>query len=270
MRKRKKYQWDAESYASHSNTQQTMARKLIAKLDLKGDESLLDIGCGDGKVTVEIADLLPAGRVIGLDSSEEMIEHAKSRYPLSDYPNVSFQQGDASRLYFDQVFNVVFSNAALHWIIDHRPILHGIFSALTPGGRVFAQTGARGNASDVIDVAQGIIRGESWRSYFEDFSFPYGFYSIQEYKPWLKEAGFQNLNIEIAEDRRVHLDTSSFKGWIRTTWQPYLLRIPEELRETFIEHLVTAYLQEYSITQDGSIRTIQKVLTIEAARPYPR
>jgi trans-aconitate 2-methyltransferase len=260
------YQWDATTYASHSTTQQTIARELISKMNFKGNESLLDIGCGDGKVTMEFAELLPEGRVLGVDNSDEMIAHAKSLFPPSSFPNLDFQQADATQLSFDQRFDIVFSNAALHWIIDHRPVIKGIYELLKPKGGIYIQTGAQGNAWDVLEVAYHMMEEKKWRCYFQEFSFPYGFYSPEDYEPWLEEAGFKDIYIDFIENHRVHKDLSNLKGWIRTTWQPYLYRIPDELREAFIEQLSATYLQKHPKTQKGDILTSQKVLKIKARK----
>jgi len=112
------------------------ARVDFKKLHLTGDERVLDIGCGDGKVTAEIAECVPRGRVVGVDSSAEMVGLAQSRYPSWAVRNLRFQQADANRLPFEREFTHVFSNAALHWVLDHKPVLRGINSCLVPGGKV--------------------------------------------------------------------------------------------------------------------------------------
>ena len=139
-----KYQWDSRDYELHSPGQQRWARELIARLSLGGAEELLDIGCGDGKVTAEIASLLTAGRVVGIDNSESMIELAQKRYPPEDHSNLAFTLMDAVDLRFGPIFDLVFSNAALHWVKDHRPVVESIHACLKPGGRMLLQMGGAG------------------------------------------------------------------------------------------------------------------------------
>jgi len=162
----KKFQWDANDYAKNSSAQQKWARELITKLSLSGDESLLDIGCGDGKVTAELALNLKDGVVVGIDNSAEMIFLAKDNFPLSIYPNLSFFKQDARELSFNQEFDVVFSNAVLHWVLDHRPVLNGIYRAMKPNGRVLVQMGGKGNAASVINVVNKIIECREWQKNF--------------------------------------------------------------------------------------------------------
>jgi len=125
-----KFHWDASDYAKHSNAQQKWAKELISRINLRGSESLLDIGCGDGKITAEIASCLKAGTVVGIDNSAEMISLAKEKFPNSTHPNLSFLKQDARELSFCQEFDVIFSNAVLHWVLDHRPVLKGIYRSL--------------------------------------------------------------------------------------------------------------------------------------------
>ncbi len=127
------FQWNASDYAKNSSAQQAWARELITKLELNGKEALLDIGCGDGKVTAEIAQVLTEGTVIGVDSSKEMVQLAKQNFPPKSWPNLSFDQQDAQHLNFKEQFDVIFSNAALHWVLDHTPVLIGIYQALKSG-----------------------------------------------------------------------------------------------------------------------------------------
>ncbi|MEJ2544020.1 MAG: methyltransferase domain-containing protein, partial [Calditrichaceae bacterium] len=117
------YSWDAKDYEQQSANQQKWARELIEKLNLQGNEHILDIGCGDGKVTAEIAAKIADGKITGIDNSASMIKLAQTNFPKTQYPNLSFKIGDARSFAFSNQFDLVFSNAVLHWVIDHRPVL---------------------------------------------------------------------------------------------------------------------------------------------------
>src|SRR5580693_224613 len=108
--------WNAADYAANSVVQQSWAREIIARLKLRGDEHVLDVGCGDGKVTAEIARAVPRGSVTGMDASPQMIEFAKKNFPTTEFPNLRFRVMDARKIKFDRQFDVAFSNAALHWV----------------------------------------------------------------------------------------------------------------------------------------------------------
>ena len=130
------YNWNAQDYAINSQNQFQWAKELIPKLELNGNEAMLDIGCGDGKITAELARCLPGGWVVGVDSSEKMITLAQSFFPPKNYPNLSFQMLDARTLTFRSQFDIAFSNAALHWIVDQKAVLDGVQRSLKPGGRL--------------------------------------------------------------------------------------------------------------------------------------
>lgn len=265
--KKGSYQWDAADYASHSGAQQQWARELTARLALSGREDILDIGCGDGKVTAELATLVPEGSVTGVDSSRAMLDLAVATFPPDRHPNLSFQLQDARALSFHERFDRIFSNAALHWIIDHRPVVAGMFRALRSGGLAVVQMGGRGNAAGVIAVIDDLMRKARWRDYFQDFVFPYGFYGPEEYGEWLAEAGFSIRAIALIGKDMVHEDRNAFTGWVRTTWLPYTDRVPESLREQFIEALVSEYLARHPADGRGAVHTAMQRLEFVAAKP---
>lgn len=259
--------WNPSDYQSNSSAQLHWARELIAKLDLKSSEHVLDIGCGDGKVTAEIARLVPDGSVLGIDSSEPMVRFASESFPADAWPNLSFEETDASSLAFSDRFDAVFSNATLHWIIDHRPVLRGIASALKPGGRCLLQMGGRGNAAGIIEVLDmpGPVL-DRWGGYLADLEFPYGFYGPEDYMPWLVDAGLTPIRVELLERDMAQQGVEGLAGWVRTTWMPYTQCIPEEHRERFISDVVSAYLAKHPLDNHGQAHVQMVRLEVEAVR----
>jgi trans-aconitate 2-methyltransferase len=260
----KAYTWDAQDYATHSAAQQTWARELIGKLHLQGHEEVLDIGSGDGKVTAEIAEHVPHGRVVGVDNSPAMIKAARDKY--GDYANLSFQLLDARALPFEEAFDVVFSSASLHWVRNHRPVLESIYKSLRLGGRSLLQMGGRGNGAAIFSVLNDMIKEAPWRPYFHGFEFPYGFHDAREYRMWLEEVGLEPIRVELIPKDMTHEKTSRFAGWIRTTWLPYTQRIAEDKREAFVGELVNRYIEKYPPDADGNIHVQMVRLEVEALK----
>jgi trans-aconitate methyltransferase len=258
--------WNASDYNKSSAAQQQWANELIAKLSLRGNERVLDIGCGDGKVTAIIARSVPDGSVVGVDNSEEMIRFARDHFPRDRFPGLSFIQMDARCLAFDEKFDVIFSNAALHWICDHHDVLAGIRNCLLPGGRLLIQMGGKGNAAAVLEIFEETLCDPAWKPYFIDFSFSYGFFSPEEYRQWLAEAGLHPLRVELIRKDMTYQTREEFAGWIRTTWLPYLQRIPENLRPTFISTIVDRYLFRYPADREGIIHIGMVRLEVEAVQ----
>ena len=158
--------WNAEDYAKNSSAQQKWAQELISKLALLGYESVLDIGCGDGKISAQLALALKEGNVVGIDLSEDMIRLATEKFSSSEYQNLSFLRMDAMDIRLPMRFDVVFSNATLHWVKDHVAVLRGIRTCLKTGGKVLLQMGGRENADDVFGAIQMVTESSRWKPYY--------------------------------------------------------------------------------------------------------
>jgi trans-aconitate methyltransferase len=247
------HRWNPADYAKHSQGQERWAKELLGLVSLLPHDQVLDVGCGDGRITAEIAGLVPQGRVVGADRSEEMIAFAARRFPRAQYPNLSFQVADASSLPFDEEFDVIFSNAALHWIREHKPVLAGLSKALKPGGRCVLQMGGKGNGSGVIQAFDFSIREAPWRLSHRSFEFPYGFHAPREYREWMQEADLVPDSVELIEKDMVHESSEVFKGWLRTAWLPYVERVRAESRGEFLETVTRRYLAENPADEQGRV-----------------
>ena len=128
---------------------------------------------------------------------------------------------DAGQLAFQGQFDVVFSNATLHWIKDHRPVIAGIQKSLKPGGRVLLQMGGKGNAESILSILDEMMSENEWGQYFSDFIFSYGFYDPEEYMVWISEAGLNPVRIELIPKVMSYDKRDGLTGWVRTTWLPY-------------------------------------------------
>jgi trans-aconitate methyltransferase len=260
------YHWDAEEYRTSSSNQKKWALELLSKLNLQGNERVLDIGCGDGEVTAAIARRVPGGSAVGIDSSRDMVDLAATRYSPEHCPNVSFVLKDARELDFDEEFDAVFSNACLHWVIDHQPVLAGIRKCLKPSGRVLLQMGGKGNATTVLQAIDTVLKMPRWSRYFQGFAFPYAFHGPEEYRSWLESIGFQVNRAELLPKDMVHAGADAFAAWIRTTWLPYTERVPGSLREEFIDEIVAANARVRPPDVDGSIHFTMVRLEVEATK----
>ena len=295
--------WSAADYASNSAVQHTWARELIAKLDLRGDERILDVGCGDGKVTAEMAHAVPKGSVVGVDASSQMIEFATKTFSI---PNLEFRTVDAREIKpaalsspspppkeeragvrrsikpltpalsplgrgegderTPALFDVVFSNAALHWVDDHQAFLRGAASVLKPDGRLLVSCGGKGNAHDVFLALRPVMRQKRWREFFRKMEAPYFFHSPEEYKKWLLRFGFQKHSVKLTPKDVTYAGREGFATWLRTTWIPYTQRVPENLREEFIASVAERYIGKHPMDARGMVPVRMVRLEIDAVR----
>ena len=253
--------WNAADYANNSSAQESWANELIEKLSLQGNERLLDIGCGDGKITNSIAGKLRAGSVVGIDRSTDMIELAISQF---DRQNLSFSVMDATELSLQGTFDVVFSNAALHWVKDHKTTLIRLKKHLHQESKILFQMGGFGNADDILKIVTRMTKTGQWAKYFEDFIFPYNFCKIQDYEKWLREAGYSAKRIELIPKDMIHENSEKLKGWLRTTWFPYTDQLPESEKEKFLSHVIEQYINSFPVDLEGKTHVKMVRLEVEA------
>jgi len=259
--------WNPADYAQHSQGQERWAKELFRLLAPQPHESILDIGCGDGRHTAELSRLVPQGRVVGVDRSPDMVAYAKDHFPPVRFPNLTFQEADASALPFDLEFDAVFSNAVLHWVLDHQPVLAGIVRSLRPGGRCVLQMGGKGNGDEVVAAMEECLSDPRWQAEWRPRESHYGFHGPDEYRQWLQQAGLSADSVELIAKDMVHETCEAFTGWLRTAWQPYTTRVPEELREEFLRVATERYLHDQPPDAEGQVHVRMMRLQVLAHKP---
>jgi trans-aconitate 2-methyltransferase len=258
------HKWNASDYEKNSSVQFQWAQELIGKLALRGSESLLDIGCGDGKISADLARILTNGMVLGIDSSEAMIRHAATQFPPKEHANLRFRRMDATEISLAERFDVAFSNATLHWVEDQSAVLRGVRGCLKSGGKVLFQMGGRGNAAEIFEAINEILQRPRWQAYFRGFMPPYHFYGPYEYQSWLQEAGFRASRVELIPKDMQH-EPQALLGWLRTTWFPYTDRLPVEQRDAFLEEIIKTYRGTHPPDDQGNLHVKMVRLEVEAS-----
>lgn len=230
------------------------------KLRLRGDETVVDIGCGDGRLTARLARRLPRGRVVGLDASQTMVEHARATW--GDVPGLEFRRADASSFRLEFTADVLVSNAVLHWVADLGPVFHACRRVLKPGGRILFQMGGAGNVARLEGVAQQVLAREPWKEWFpQGMPRVWTMHAPEEALRELEVAGLAPLRVELLERDMVHADADAMLGWMRTTWFLVVAPVPETLRERLLVEIRDAYLEEYPPDAEG--RTHVRMVRLE-------
>ncbi len=196
-----------------------------------------------------------------------MIKLSQKTFPNRDYSNLFFQVMDSRKLIFQNEFDRIFSNAALHWIVDQKAVLKGVQRSLKTGGRLLFQMAGKGNAQAVLGILDDLLVEEPWKEFFECFEFPYGFFSAEEYITFLVEAGLKPLRVELFSRDMKHTGEEEFAGWIRTTWLPYTERLPIETRDKFVKKIVEHYIKNHPKDADGVVHLGMIRLEVEAYKP---
>src|SRR2546423_2475659 len=181
--------WDARSYHRVSEVQARWARKVMARLELRGDETVLDAGCGSGRVTEVLLERVPAGQVIGVDASESMI--AAAREVLGD--RATLICSSLTALDLDTELDAVFSNAVFHWVKDHDLLFERIAANMRPGAQLVAQCGGEGNVARFNAHTRDVILGTRFAPYFEGWDRPWFFSSTDAAEASLRRAAVDRI-----------------------------------------------------------------------------
>lgn len=223
--------WDAGTYDRVSGPQVEWARGVIERLELRGDETVLDAGCGSGRVTEMLLAELPRGAVIAVDGSESMVEEAARRL---DPERSTLIRSDLLEIDLDSAVDAVFSNAVFHWIHDHSRLFGALHRALRPGGRLEAQCGGAGNIANVVAAVEEAASADPFREHLEGFD-PHHFAAPEETERILGDAGFESVSCNLF-DWPVHPpEPREFLRSVCLGAHSELL--PEELRAPFLDEV---------------------------------
>jgi trans-aconitate 2-methyltransferase len=222
--------WDAATYDRVSAPQVEWAERVLERLPLRGDETVLDAGCGSGRVTRLLLERLPRGRVVAVDSAPSMVEHALAAL---DPERTTVFQANLTELVLDEPVDAAFSNAVFHWIADHDALFERLFAALRPGGLLVAQCGGKGNVQRFHDAAWAVASEEPYTQHFTGWRGPWHFAGAEETAERLALAGFTDIETWLEPYPVTPPDPT---GFLRTVCLgPHLEQLPEELRPGYVD-----------------------------------
>jgi trans-aconitate 2-methyltransferase len=245
--------WNAESYDRIGGPMTKMASAVLDRLPLVGNETVLDAGCGTGRVTELLLERLPRGSVLAVDADPEMIRVARGN--LGDRADI--RQCDLVDIPSDVQVDAIFSTATFHWILDHDRLFAQLFSILRPGGCLVAQCGGRGNIAKLRLVADALDGNPPFAPYFENWSPPWHYAAPEETADRLENAGFTDVSTWLEPWPVVPDDPSEYMATVTLGAQVQCL--PERLR--------SVYLAEVINRLDAPITVDYVRLNIDARRP---
>jgi trans-aconitate 2-methyltransferase len=216
-----------------SDPQLAWAVEQLDRLELTGDEVVLDAGCGSGRVTALLADRLPRGRVYAVDAAPSMVEHAARTLALRYPERATVLCKDLVELELPEPLDAVFSNATFHWIPNHERLFARLYDLLGPGGRLVAQCGGVGNIDAFRELAEAVAAEQPFAPHFRNWRKPWNYADAEQTSARLSAAGFEQVSCWL-EPKQVLLDEP--RPFVETVCLVrHLDPLPEQLRRPFID-----------------------------------
>lgn len=241
--------WDARTYDRiSSEVQLVWGRKVLQQREWRSDEVVLDAGAGSGNLTKILAGKVPNGRVFAVDSDPGMVGQMEKN--LSQCGNAQVIQSSMDQVELPSKVDVIFSNAALHWVLDHRKTFAHFWELLKPGGELLIQCGGHGNLENALSTAHRIAEDdERFKKYFIGWKQPWHFAKPGDTEKLLKETGFEQARAYLSAEPAAFPDRESFSLFMKTVvLKPFLAHLPDSTsRGEFLE----AYLDEAERSKNG-------------------
>lgn len=244
----KTFEFNGQKYKKASKHQKEWGNNLIAELSLNGNETILDLGCGDGVLTEKLGELVPNGSVLGIDTSIGMLEIAEAK----KNNNLAFIQMDINDIHFRNKFDIIFSNATLHWIKNHTKLLKSVFSALKENGILLWDFAGAGNCSNFFEVIQNKIQDKKYKQYFSGFEWPWYMPTKADYEKVLVASEFSEYGVTEINRDRYFSNADEMIRWIdQPSIVPFISNIPDRIKKEFREDVIKSMLKK-TLQPDGT------------------
>lgn len=212
---------------------------MLARLEVRGDERAIDVGCGSGRLTAQLMERLPQGRMLALDRSWNMLMTARANLRPAFGDRVSYAQAVLPAVPVAGWADLVFSTATFHCVRDHQALFDGLFTALRPGGRLVAQCGGGPNLAWAHALAEQVMRTEPFAPFFRDWPGPWEFASADATAARLRRAGFTGVDTSLEEAPTTLASEADYRDFVTTViYHPHVGLLPgAELRQAFIDRV---------------------------------
>jgi trans-aconitate 2-methyltransferase len=232
-------EWNAASYHKVSAPQTSWGQKVLNRLHVNGDERAIDAGCGSGRLTGELMERIPNGRLVAIDRSWNMLMTARANLRPVLGSRVSFVQVSLPDLPFAGWADLVFSTATFHWVKDHPALFAGIFKTLRSGGRLHAQCGGGPNLHRAHELAEHVMHSGPFEQFFGDWPGPWEFANAEVTASRLQKAGFVNIETNLEEAPTTLATEADYREFVTTViYHPHLERLPKaSLKQAFVDRV---------------------------------
>ena len=234
-------EWNAADYERISGLQLAMAEEVLAALDLNGARRVLDVGCGNGKITAEIAARVPHATVLGVDPSHEMIEFASGHYSQAIHPNLRFEIADARNLPYREEFDLVVSFNALHWVPRQEEALQSIYAAMKSDASAQLRMVCKGRRKSLEHVLEETRLSPRWAQYFEQFHTPYLHLTPEAYSELAGRNGLRVIHIRNQDKSWDFKTRSAFEAFGSVTFVEWTRLLPAQEMSNFVRDVLDRY-----------------------------
>ncbi|MGE3556363.1 MAG: trans-aconitate 2-methyltransferase [Candidatus Obscuribacterales bacterium] len=235
------HDWQAKGYHDNSWVQRDAAKELLGRLPLGGTERILDIGCGTGKTTASLAQQAPHGSVVGLDLSSQMVAFAKTQFPRSSYPNLSFVLGDAQKMKFNNEFNLIVSIFALQWPHDLHAVVKGVSVALKESGQ-FAASIPLGISETLELATHNIATSDKWLPFYSAHPLNFQIFDPDGFHTILTQNSIVVNHFAVIQQKARFESKDHLISYIHQ-WFPYGNILPKALRFVFFTEVMNEYVR---------------------------
>ena len=232
-------EWNATLYHQISAPQVSWGKKVLARVKLRGDERVLDAGCGTGRLTRDLLEALPRGHVVALDVSQNMLDTARAYLEPDFGSRVEFVRCDLLELPFECEFDLIFSTASFHWVLDHDRLFRNLYRALRPDGSLIAQCGGGNNLARLLARVARLMESPAYAKHFVGYRFPWEFSDAETAANRMRKAGFEQVETSLEEAPTKFETASEFQSFVESVvLHRHLERLPQaELRQNFLAEL---------------------------------
>lgn len=252
--------WDGDHYRNRSEWQFRVATIALNYIELPSKAKVLDIGCGDGRFTKFLANRIPEGEVIGLDPSPSMLAAAQANVSS----NLSFVQGDAVSLPFNNQFDRIMAFNSLHWVSEIVTALEQIRKALKPQGQVLILVAPTQVRHPIHQIINEVAKRKHWAPYFDKITNIFSFYTLAEWATLIEEAKLIPECLQLMDASLDYPDKNSFADFV-AGWIPYGA-IPEDKRRDYVHDVVESYITTTPCSSTGIVHYHMDELVIVASK----
>ncbi len=262
---------DPIEYDANSGPQKKWVQEFIGKIPFKGNEDVLDVGSGTGLESAVIASKVPQGRVVAIDSSEAMVLFGMKTYG-SQHKNLVFQKADVRDLAYDQQFDIVVTSSMLHWFKDNQKAIDQLAKALKPTGKLYVRAFTNESKDAVMNkVIEKVVSEAKWKLVFKNLKQIFSTVTRYDLEALVKNAGLHIKNVQVVECKYTFKNKEELINWLMP-WKkavqtlPQVIDLPDNVYRSFVNEIVTSYLEKQHMDPDGGISFSAPMIEIEAEK----